>query len=98
MKSRPFPFFPSLFLFFSFFGYPLYWGETAIPGCHSEGGTRCTRCGLLDHDVRAGSQWGTARNGQGNMAVVVSGTRLWDGRRCWTTVRKRGMVMWSVHG
>ena len=47
-------------------------------------------------DVRAGSQWGTTRNGRGEVAVVVGGTRLLDKRRCyWITVRKRGMVMWG---
>ena len=58
------------------------------------------RCGvtLLDHDVWAnGSQWGTTRDGRGDVAAIVSETGLWDG--CyWTTARKQEMETWSAHG
>ena len=59
-----------------------------------------TRCGvqLLDHDVRAGSQWGGTQDGRGDVAARVGGTRLWDARcYCWTTARRRGGVCMDAH-
>jgi len=37
-----------------------------------------------------------AQGGRGDAAVIVGGTRAWDGQCCcWTTARKRGIVMWG---
>ena len=51
------------------------------------------RCGV-GPDVCAGSQMGTTRDGRGDVAHIVSGTRLWDTRCCgWTTAMKQRMVI-----
>jgi len=40
------------------------------------GGVVGPRC----HDVWAnGSQWGTTRDGRGDVAAIVSGMNIWDG-------------------
>ena len=64
--------------------------------------TARTRCGVASGIVGprcTSSQWSATRDGRDDVAAIVGGTKLRHVRRCcWTTERKRGMVMWSVHG